>query len=113
MYDLRQTPIALKTLTEKQGFKDNGNSLKTLWDAIVEKHSIGNNDDTIGELYRFEYNHLDTWPRGAILDILATTVTKANWWPTNGDSQEDTKRFLDQYVNNMITVYGFGKESDE
>jgi len=112
MYDLRQTPIALKTLTEKQGLKDKNNSLQVLWDAIVEKHSIGNDDDTVKELYDIEYDHLDSWPRGAILDILATTVTKANWWPTNGDSEEDTKRFLEEYVNNMINEYGFGKEDE-
>lgn len=113
MYDINEVPLALKTLTEKQGFVDQNNSLQKLWDSIVEKYSIKDGDDTIEELYQFPYDSLDSWPRGAILDILGTTVAKAKWWPTNGDSQEDTKRFLDEYVNNMITVYGFGKESDE
>lgn len=112
MYDLRQTPIALKTLTEFQGFKDKDNSLQNLWSAIVEKHPFGDNDDTISELYQFEYNDLDSWPRGAILDLVATTVTNANWWPTNGDSDEDTMKFLEEYVNNMINEYGFGKEDE-
>lgn len=112
MYDLKQPPIALKTLTEKQGFVEKNDSLKHLWNAVVEKHSIGDDDDTIQELYDIEYDHLDTWPRGAILDILATTITKANWWPANSDSREDTKKFLKEYVDNMINVYGFGKDDE-
>jgi len=112
MYDLRQTPIALNTLTEFQGFKDKGNSLQHLWAAIVENHHIGGNDDTIEELYQFQYNDLDTWPRGVILNLVATTVTKANWWPTNGDGDEYTEKFLEEYVNNMINEYGFEKQDE-
>lgn len=112
MYNISEVPLALKTLTEKQGFVDRDGSLDKLWEAVVENHSITDSDETIKELYDNEYDHLDTWPRGAILDIVGTTVTKANWWPTNGDSKEDTEKFLDEYVNNMIKKYGFGKEDE-
>lgn len=109
MYNIKQAPIALKTLTETQGFKDVNGSLDMLWKDIVSSKRIEDNEPLIKELYDSKFKDLDTYPRGMLLDYLATTITTANWWPTNGDNEEDGEKFIDEYIKTMINKYEFGK----
>ena len=72
MYNIKQVPQALTTLVEKQRFVDENDSLQKLWDDIVEKKSLEDNDPDVLEFYESDYDSLDTYPRGGLLDVLAT-----------------------------------------
>lgn len=72
MYNINEVPKALKTLCiDTHGFIDNNQSLQKLWNKIVKFNSIDENDDIVQEFYEYSYEKLDTFPRGALLDMLA------------------------------------------
>ena len=112
MIDVTVPPKSLEDLVNLHGFVDNGNSVQKVWDKILEVKGFDGSDDDLDELYECGYRELDTYPRGLLLDILASSITRANWWPVNSDGQENDEIFLKEYVNAMINDYGFEKDDE-